>query len=166
MQQNLQFNGLVPVDDVAGQTETLDVDNVDVAALGADVEPLALERQVEAGNPVESKVEWIKCQSQAGRFFFLSFHRQPTTATAREREKANFNRSRGQLEHVCLCVCRVAGTVVSRSGIRFASLSRPRWLSISSFDESLSLSSSVSLNFALFFQLSPLHPITGEQKEG
>ena len=57
MQQNLQFNGLVPVDDVAGQTETLDVDNVDVAALGADVEPLALERQVEAGNPVESKVE-------------------------------------------------------------------------------------------------------------
>jgi hypothetical protein len=48
---NLQFDGFVPVDDVTRQTEAFDVDNVDVAAFRADVQPLALERQVETGNP-------------------------------------------------------------------------------------------------------------------
>lgn len=49
---DLQFNSLVPVDHVAGQTKSFDVDDVDVAAFRADVQPFALERQVEAGDPV------------------------------------------------------------------------------------------------------------------
>ena len=51
-----QIDGLVPVDDVAGEGEGLDVDDVHVAALGADVEPLALKRQVEAGDPVVDNI--------------------------------------------------------------------------------------------------------------
>jgi hypothetical protein len=47
---DLQFDSLVPVDDVSGYGERLDVDDVDVAPFSADVEPLALERQVEAGD--------------------------------------------------------------------------------------------------------------------
>jgi hypothetical protein len=47
---DLQFDSFVPVDDVPGYGERLDVDDVDVAPFGADVEPLALERQVEASD--------------------------------------------------------------------------------------------------------------------
>ena len=47
---DLQFDSLVPVDDVSGYGERLDVDDVDVAPFSANVEPLALERQVEAGD--------------------------------------------------------------------------------------------------------------------
>ena len=39
----LQLNGLVPVDDIAGQDERLYVDNVHVPALRAYIQPTALE---------------------------------------------------------------------------------------------------------------------------
>ena len=39
----LQFDGFIPIDRVSGQDEWFDVDNVYVASLCADVEPLALE---------------------------------------------------------------------------------------------------------------------------
>jgi len=42
----LQADGLVPHDDVSGQNERLDVDDVHVALVRAHVQPLALERQV------------------------------------------------------------------------------------------------------------------------
>ena len=40
-----QFDGLVPVDDVAGDDERLDVDDVHVALLGAHVQPFTLQGQ-------------------------------------------------------------------------------------------------------------------------
>lgn len=45
------FDGLVPVDDVSGEREGLDVDHVHVAALRADVDPLGGQRQVQARDP-------------------------------------------------------------------------------------------------------------------
>ena len=41
-----QFNGLVPVDDIAWQNEWLDVDNMDVSTLSTNIQPTALERQM------------------------------------------------------------------------------------------------------------------------
>ena len=41
-----QFDGFVPVDDVTRERERLETDDVNVAAFSADVQPLALERQV------------------------------------------------------------------------------------------------------------------------
>ena len=52
---DLQFDSLVPVDDVSGYGERLDVDDVDVAPFSANVQPLALERQVEAGDSATIK---------------------------------------------------------------------------------------------------------------
>lgn len=46
-----QFDGLVPHDDVSGEDEGLDVDDVRVAALGAHVQPLTLEGKVAEGDP-------------------------------------------------------------------------------------------------------------------
>lgn len=45
------FDGLVPVDDVAGERKRLDVDYVHVTALRAHVDPLGGQRQVEARDP-------------------------------------------------------------------------------------------------------------------
>lgn len=45
------FDGLVPVDDVSGEREGLDVDDVHVPALRAHVDPLGGERQVQARDP-------------------------------------------------------------------------------------------------------------------
>ena len=50
-EEDLQIDGFVPVDDVAGYGERFDVDHVDVAALRAHVQVFALERQVEADDP-------------------------------------------------------------------------------------------------------------------
>lgn len=41
-----QFDGFVPHDDVAWETEALHVDNVDVSSFCADVKPFALKGQV------------------------------------------------------------------------------------------------------------------------
>jgi len=41
-----QFDGFVPVDNVTRQSERLKADDVYVAALRADVQPLALERKM------------------------------------------------------------------------------------------------------------------------
>ena len=41
-----QFDGFVPVDDIAGEDERLDVDNMDIAPLCSNVQPLTLEWQV------------------------------------------------------------------------------------------------------------------------
>ena len=48
---DLQIDGFVPVDDVTGNGEGVDVDHVDVAAFRSHVEIFALERQVEANDP-------------------------------------------------------------------------------------------------------------------
>lgn len=48
---NLQLDGFIPVDHVTGDGEGLDVHDVDVPPLRAHVEPFALEREVEAGDP-------------------------------------------------------------------------------------------------------------------
>ena len=50
--KDLQIDGFVPVDDVTGDGEGFNVDHVDVAAFCAHVQIFALERQVEAKNPV------------------------------------------------------------------------------------------------------------------
>ena len=46
-----QFYGLVPVDDVSRERERVHVDDVNVAPLRADVQPLALERQAHRHDP-------------------------------------------------------------------------------------------------------------------
>lgn len=48
----LQLDGFVPVDDVARQHEGLDVNHVDVSTFRADVQPFALQWQVDVRNPV------------------------------------------------------------------------------------------------------------------
>ena len=47
-QTNSQVNGFVPVDDVAGEHKSLDVDHMNVASVGTNIEPLALEGQAYA----------------------------------------------------------------------------------------------------------------------
>ena len=54
---DLQFHGLIPVDDVARESERLHVNDVYVAALCSNVQPLALERQVAV---CDSKVKTIR----------------------------------------------------------------------------------------------------------
>lgn len=51
---NLHFDGFVPVDHVSGEREGLNVDDVHVPAFGADVDPLRLQRQVQARYPAGS----------------------------------------------------------------------------------------------------------------
>lgn len=41
---DLHINGFVPVDNVAGQNKRLNVDDVDVSFLRAEIQPLALQR--------------------------------------------------------------------------------------------------------------------------
>jgi hypothetical protein len=48
----LQLDGFVPVDDVSGQHKGLDVDHVNVSTLCADVQPFALQWQVDVRDPV------------------------------------------------------------------------------------------------------------------
>ena len=71
---DLQFDSFVPVDDVSGYGERLDVDDVDVAPFSADVEPLALERQVEAGDSAtiqqNKSVKMIPFQAFNSSVFF------------------------------------------------------------------------------------------------
>ena len=45
-----QFDGFVPVDNVTRQSERLKANNVHVAAFGANVQPLALKRQMTVAN--------------------------------------------------------------------------------------------------------------------
>lgn len=45
-----QFNGLVPVDDIAREGESLDVSNVDISSLRPYIQPLTLEWQVAVGD--------------------------------------------------------------------------------------------------------------------
>lgn len=47
------FDGLVPVDDVAGEREGVDVDDVHVPTLRAHVQPLGLQREVQACDPAD-----------------------------------------------------------------------------------------------------------------
>jgi hypothetical protein len=69
---NLQFDGFVPVDDVTRQTEAFDVDNVDVATFRADVQPLALERQVETSNPKKQEREISETSEKSSKFESIS----------------------------------------------------------------------------------------------
>lgn len=55
MPEYSHFDGLVPVDDVSAEREGFDVDDVHVAALRAHVDPLRLQRQVEAGDPEDNR---------------------------------------------------------------------------------------------------------------
>lgn len=49
----LQFNGLVPVDDIAREGESLDVGHVDISSLRPYVQPLTLEWQVAVGDSIK-----------------------------------------------------------------------------------------------------------------
>lgn len=51
----LQFNGLVPVDDIAREGKSLDVSNVDISSLRPYVEPFTLERQVAVGDSTKQR---------------------------------------------------------------------------------------------------------------
>jgi hypothetical protein len=48
----LQLDGFVPVDDVSGQHKGLDIDHMNVSTLRADVQPFALQWQVDVRDPV------------------------------------------------------------------------------------------------------------------
>ena len=57
-----QFDGFVPHDDVAWESEGLHVDNVDVSSFCADVKPFALEGQVAVCDPARGDEETITTQ--------------------------------------------------------------------------------------------------------
>ena len=48
--ESSHFDALIPVDDVSGESERLDIDDVHIAAFSPDVHPLGLERQVTERN--------------------------------------------------------------------------------------------------------------------
>lgn len=54
---NLQFYGLVPHDDVSGQNEGLDVDDVCVSAFCPHVQPFTLKGKVAKRDPGEQKTK-------------------------------------------------------------------------------------------------------------
>lgn len=57
--EHLQLDDLVPVDDIAGQGERVDVESVHIATLGAQVEPAALEGKVAVGDALLCKLERV-----------------------------------------------------------------------------------------------------------
>lgn len=76
---DLQLDRFVPVDDVTRNGERFDVDDVHVAFLRADVEPLALERQMETSDPDDGKRRyvtidlcWIAGEKKGGSLTFPS----------------------------------------------------------------------------------------------
>lgn len=57
--KNLHLDGFIPINDVSRQSKAFDVDDVNVALLGAHVEPFALEGKKDVGDPERSKInQW------------------------------------------------------------------------------------------------------------
>lgn len=54
---DLQFYGLIPHDDVSGQNEGLNVDDVCVSTLCPHIQPFTLEGEVAKGDPGEKETK-------------------------------------------------------------------------------------------------------------